>query len=91
MPIDTLHSDEWRLTHLGTRPLGEILFADPRLERISLELTEIESLLWQQDLAGELETTPSVWGRRSLYTMGSSKFLVAEFFLPSLLTGEMSR
>jgi chorismate--pyruvate lyase len=91
IPDDALHGDERRLARLGDRPLGEILFADPRLERARLELAEVETSRWQPELLEPLDIRGRVWGRRSLYTLGTGKLLVAEFFLPALFSGDISR
>jgi chorismate--pyruvate lyase len=89
IPARTLKGVDRRLAHLGTRPLGEILFADPRLERKTLELTEIDVGLWQKDLRGNLDLSARIWGRRSLYALGRGhRLLVAEFFLPELFAPE---
>ena len=83
IPARTLKGVDRRLAHLGTRPLGEILFADPRLERKRLELAEIGTGAWQEALRGALDLSANAWGRRSLYTLGPGHtLLVAEFFLP---------
>ena len=86
IPARTLHGADRRLAHLGTRPLGQILFADPRLKRLKLELTLAGQSHWRPDLfEGAGSATRSIWGRRSLYSLGPGHpLLVAEFFLPSL-------
>lgn len=85
IPAKTLKGVDRRLAHLGTRPLGEILFADPRLEKRSLELSEVAAARWQRELRAGLGLGPRTWGRRSLYTLGRGhRLLVAEFFLPEL-------
>ncbi len=89
IPARTLKGVDRRLAHLGTRPLGEILFADPRLHRKTLELAEIGPTLWQKDQRLRLDLSRPLWGRRSLYSLGAGhKLLVAEFFLPELFIQE---
>lgn len=89
IPAKTLKGVDRRLAHLGTRPLGEILFADPRLQRRSLELAEVEPSLWLRTLRNEVELARPVWGRRSRYALGPGHtLLVAEFFLPELFALE---
>jgi chorismate--pyruvate lyase len=89
IPARTLRGADRRLANLGSRPLGHILFADPRLQRLQLQLARIEPGDWQPELLTDQapDQTPaaSVWGRRSLYSLGPEhKLLVAEFFLPPL-------
>jgi len=85
IPAQTLRGVDRRLARLGTRPLGEILFADPRLAKQSLELTEVRGACWRPKLRTHMELGARTWGRRSLYTLGRGhRLLVAEFFLPEL-------
>ncbi|MGZ8218143.1 chorismate--pyruvate lyase family protein [Methylomagnum sp.] len=86
IPAKTLKGVDRRLAHLGTRPLGEILFADPRLHRKHLELTKIGPHHWRPECpGGGAALSRRIWGRRSLYGLGAGhKLLVAEFFLPEL-------
>lgn len=74
IPARTLRGSGRRLGKLGTRPLGQILFAHPRLERPSLEFATISC-----------PGHPKIWGRRSLYSLGAQHtLLVAEVFTPEL-------
>lgn len=41
IPAKTLHGADRRLGNLGTQPLGHILFSDPRLKRLQLEITQL--------------------------------------------------
>jgi len=89
IPAQTLYGADRRLANLGSRPLGHILFADPRLQRLKLQLTRVTPGDWQPkpfpDQAPDQTPTALVWGRRSLYSLGPEhKLLVAEFFLPPL-------
>lgn len=89
IPARTLRGADRRLANLGSRPLGHILFADPRLQRLQLQVARVEPGDWQPELfsnqAPDQTPAASVWGRRSLYSLGPEhKLLVAEFFLPPL-------
>jgi chorismate--pyruvate lyase len=90
IPARTLHGAGRRLARLGRRPLGEVLFRDPRLERTRLELAELAAATWRPELSGAAGTGRT-WGRRSLYRLGHGTLLVAEFFLPALFEREHSR
>ena len=86
IPARTLRGADRRLANLGTKPLGHILFSDPRLRRLQLRLTRVKPADWQSGLTLQEPPNEPVWGRRSLYSLGPGhKLLVAEFFLPLLL------
>jgi chorismate--pyruvate lyase len=53
---------------IGSRPLGEILFDDPEIERGHLEVGSYQKS----------------WARRSTFTIGKTNLLVTEVFLESL-------
>jgi chorismate lyase len=86
IPRTTLTGHERRLAHLRTRPLGEVLFADPSMRRGTVEiarLTPRDGLYRSatQRLASMPET---IWGRRSLFTLNAKPLLVNEIFLPGI-------
>jgi len=60
--------DTQDLLMIGSKPLGEVLFNDPDIKRGQLQITH----------------TGSTWGRRSTFTIGTTKLLVSEFFLERL-------
>lgn len=93
IPVRTLRGVDRRLANLGTRPLGQVLFADPRLRRLRLQLARVESPDWRTTQGvGLAAPGQAVWGRRSLYSLGAGhRLLVAEFFLPRLLHMESSK
>lgn len=63
-----LTNDTQDLLNIGSKPLGEVLFNDATIERGKLEITQ----------------TADIWGRRSTFTVGTTRLLVSEFFLASL-------
>ena len=63
------------LTHLGSRPLGEVLFAYPTLKRVISQTTLVQPKLWRHD------RQQAVWGRRTVYEIHHKQLLVSEFFL----------
>lgn len=69
-----LHMDE-----LGTRSLGELLFCDPAFERGPLQVCAYPAV-WLPTA----DATEDLWGRRSCFSRGPLKILVAEVFLPTL-------
>lgn len=86
IPARTLNGRGRRLTYLGTRPLGQALFADPGVRRGPVEITRITAgqLLYQQAFAGLVEPPAAIWGRRSLFRIADRPLLVCEIFLPDL-------
>ena len=88
IPVQTLRGPQRRLAHLGSKPLGAALFADPNLGRGAVEVACLaagEKLFARA--VGEGISTEVIWGRRSLFWLGGSPLLVSEFFLPALFRG----
>lgn len=86
LPATTLTGVERRLAHLGTRPLGAVLFADPSMTRSEVEvarLTRRDPLF--QVATARLELRPdSIYGRRSVFRLHGKPLLVSEIFLPGI-------
>ena len=87
LPRKTLTGPRAFLGKLGSRPLGEILFSDPNIQRDALEIAEIKKGQRMFDCAtAHLKQAPnSVWGRRSVFYLHKKPLLVNEVFLPSIL------
>lgn len=76
------------VTQLGSRPLGEALFSDPRVARGPLQFRRLDArhaLSRQAARAGIALDGESVWARRSLFTLLEQPLMVTEVFLPALL------
>jgi chorismate--pyruvate lyase len=90
IPLPSLKSGLKRIDQLGNRPLGELLFSDPDMQRSTVQL----SRLWPghplHRLSGATPNAP-LWGRRSVFTLYRCPLLVSEFFLPQLLERGMQR
>lgn len=74
------------LRGLGHKPLAELLFADPRWQRLQPPLPVCSNSLPLQP-AGTLPGRTTVWeyaGKRS------SRLLVSEFFLPALIASTLT-
>jgi chorismate--pyruvate lyase len=85
IPVNSLRGRLKRLAHLGTRPLGGVLFADPGMRRGVVELACIRpgQALYTAATA-HLRTRPAaIWGRRSVFTITRRPLLVSEVFLPA--------
>ena len=87
LPRKTLTGPRRFLGKLGNRPLGEILFSDPNIQRDALEIAEIKNGQRMFNCATQcLISTPDfVWGRRSVFYLHKKPLLVNEVFLPSVL------
>lgn len=85
IPLPSLHGGLNRLALLGTKPLGAILFADPKMQRQPLEITRVTPRHRIYPMAGCTPNTAGLWGRRSVFTLHKNTLLVSEFFLPTLL------
>lgn len=86
IPRTTLTGPRRRLTHLKSRPLGAVLFADPSMRRAAVEIARLTPCdkLYPAALRHLVERPPMIWGRRSLFTLGGKPLLVSEIFLPSI-------
>lgn len=75
IPRTTLTGSNRQLRRLGSKPLGAFLFRDPTLRREGVRVVR-------------LATGPDAgaWGRRSCFLLRGQPLLVAEYFLPALLT-----
>ena len=87
LPRKTLTGPRRFLGKLGNRPLGEILFSDPNIQRDALEIAEIKKGQRMYNCATQcLDNPPDyVWGRRSVFYLHKKPLLVNEVFLPSIL------
>lgn len=86
IPASSLRGPAKQLTMLGTRPLGAVLFAEPKAERLVMEIASLNTRhnLFNKAVSS-LETTPGqLWGRRTLFNLAGSPLLVNELFLPTL-------
>jgi chorismate--pyruvate lyase len=78
----------WRgLSGLGNKSLGTVLFTNPKIKRTPLEFKKVSSghFLYDRACAGLSTRPPSLWARRSLFTLHGQSILVTEVFLPSIL------
>ena len=85
IPLTSLRGRLRRLAHLGTRPLGGMLFADPGMRR---EIVELACIRKGQDMyaaatRGLTGKPDCVWGRRAVFRIARKPLLVSEVFLPA--------
>jgi chorismate--pyruvate lyase len=85
IPASTIKVAKSNLAHLGTRPLGEVIFSYPKLERIQMDVALIDPPTWTPSATAEGHIDQPIFGRRTVYTIAYRKMLVSEFFLPGVL------
>jgi len=85
LPLKSLTGEEQQLAHLGTQPLGQVLFNNPQLERQSIEVESFNKNSAVSKFSSKLGLTPehNLWGRRSLFVLNKKPIMVAEVFLPN--------
>lgn len=85
IPEATIKVAHRNLAHLGTRPLGEVIFSYPDLERVSMDLTLVKPSTWSSAALKKANISETIWGRRTIYGIQQRPMLVSEFFLPIIL------
>lgn len=91
VPIGSLRGAWAPVTRLGTRPLGEALFTNPRVVRGALQFRRISPrhpLMRQAKKAGLVGEENSLWARRSVFSLRGHPLMVTEVFLPNILSVE---
>jgi chorismate--pyruvate lyase len=75
------------ITHLGTKPLGEALFTDPRIQRLGLSMRRLDARhpLYRAARRHIRLDTRHLWARRSVFCLDGRPLLVTEVFLPAIL------
>jgi len=85
IPERTISSAQQNLSHLGNRPLGEVIFSYPQLERLALEIAQVPCNSWKPSVQHLTQANQPIWGRRTIYAIHHHPLLVSEFFLPEVL------
>jgi len=85
IPRDTIKVAKSNLSHLGNRPLGEIIFSYPKLQRLDLNISLVTPDIWTQPAIAAGHINQPLWGRRTVYSIAQRQMLVSEFFLPNVL------
>ncbi len=93
IPVRSLSGRLQRLAHLGTRPLGGMLFADPGMQRGGVELARLGTGQAMHAAATfHLASRPAeIWGRRTVFRLADKPLLVSEIFLPEFPAGSADR
>jgi chorismate--pyruvate lyase len=74
------------LKHLGAKPLGAALFANPQVKRTALRYKKLNH---QHPLTKSIkqymgEAPQALWARRSVFSVHSAQMMVTEIFLPNI-------
>ncbi|PCJ29680.1 MAG: hypothetical protein COA90_11305 [Gammaproteobacteria bacterium] len=87
IPLATFNAMKHRFNKLGTRPLAEVLFTDPTVQRGPIEIALLSEGQWLYEMAVlDEDYRPEVlWARRSKFYLSGKVLLVNEIFLPTLL------
>jgi chorismate--pyruvate lyase len=93
IPVSSLCGRLQRLAHLGNRPLGGMLFADPGMQRGGMELARLGTGQAMYAAATfHLAPPPAdIWGRRTVFRLANKPLLVSEIFLPEFPAGSAGR
>lgn len=79
IPLRSLSGPLRRLRYLRDRPLGAFLFAQPGLERGTMEISCIGPN--QSYVPPDVQGQAPLWGRRSVFRLRGRPLLVSEVFL----------
>lgn len=87
IPERTLAAGNNWLAHLGEKPLGDVLFGLPGIEREPIEVACLQAGhgLLQRVSSKIKPDIPQLWARRSLLQLRGGPLLICECFLPELL------
>ena len=87
IPADSLRGSNRALRRLGTRPLGELLFAGAGTARDPLETARLERRHWlaRRLVPDAVSSSETLWARRTVHWLQGRPLLVAEVFLPELV------
>lgn len=83
IPLQSLQGAGRRLRFLGNRPLGSLLFSDPKATRGPMEFARLlpGHCLYEKAVGQRQERPALLWGRRTLFFFAGKPLLVNEVFL----------
>ncbi|QSX40840.1 chorismate--pyruvate lyase family protein [Shewanella cyperi] len=93
VPTSLLNQCQAELMGLGDKPLGELLFSDPRFIPGRIEVASFNNCSRLAQLAASLSQTVTgpLWGRRRYFGFGHDELTVCEMFLPAAVTALSDR
>ncbi len=89
IPVSMIRGCNRRLAHLGSKPLGEVLFALPGLVRHQVQIAPLcANPAMRQALIDAVDENPSgAWLRRSVFLLNNDPLLINEVFLSNIRYG----
>ena len=86
LPRPSLRGGWNGITRLGTQPLGEALFTNPRIRRLGLtsRRLDVRHPLYRAAQRHSGISARYLWARRSVFCLGGRPLLVTEVFLPAI-------
>jgi chorismate--pyruvate lyase len=90
LPRKSLRGSWLGLRRLGTKPLGQTLFAAPQVRRMALRYKKLspQHALYQRATKDVLHKPAYLWARRSVFSLNCANIMVTEVFLPQLLCAD---
>ncbi len=87
IPLATYKAMKQRFIGLGNKPLGELLFTEPMVERGEIQMAKLTAGDWLYEMAllEENYRPDHLWARRSAFYLSGKILLVNEIFLPTLV------
>lgn len=86
IPYSTMHGPVRRLSMLGSKSLGAVLFSDKSMRRGEIEIASISKndYLYTQAMQNIRQRVDHLCGRRSVFYLSGKPLLVNEIFLPAI-------
>lgn len=86
IPATSLQRSVRRLTQLGEKPLGAVLFSDPKVHRGVTQIARLQPKHPLFDAACiHIDDRPEMlWARRTMFYLAGRPLLVNEIFLPDI-------
>ncbi|MFW5432332.1 MAG: chorismate--pyruvate lyase family protein [Methylophilaceae bacterium] len=87
LPKSSLRGDWHGFGRLGSKPLGEALFANPKVQRTSFRFKKLsrQHPLYKEAIQYSECSSEYLWARRSVFSLNCVSILVTEIFLPRIL------
>ncbi len=84
--INSLDGPALQLKHLGNRPLGALLFADPSAKRVGMTFARLRPGHHLYESAATIcsQRPEQFWARRTLFRFADKPLVISEIFLTEL-------
>ena len=86
VPISSLRGLQ-KLSKLGTRPLGEVIFSYPDLKREQLDFAKLKRSQLSAEALLLIGSSATIWARRNTYVINGNRLIVCEFFVSNMFEG----